>query len=161
MKLRLVAPLLCLAAACEAGPVSDIKADEHVVFFRTAAWLGAESTHWQVPIHGWIYEPEDSTARKAVFETILNESFDLQVTDEAEPIFSERINLLELRLKLRVVFPIDVRNPGVNTWIPDLPNLVIKLLHLVRILFHFCFGLCQRRNSQAIPNLDELSAAAL
>lgn len=30
---------------------SDIKGDEHVVFFNTAGWLNDEKTHWNIPIH--------------------------------------------------------------------------------------------------------------
>ena len=93
-KVTLILALL-LASACEADKsVSDIKPDEHVVFFRTAAWFEPDTELWHVPIHGWIYEPEDSSSRKAIFETILDESFGLQVTPGNDAIFAERINLL-------------------------------------------------------------------
>ena len=75
-------------------PHSDIKPDEHVVFFRTSAWLDEETQEWHVPIHGWIYEPEDSSARKALFGAVLDQKFDLTVDDSNEETFSERLNLL-------------------------------------------------------------------
>jgi hypothetical protein len=39
---------------------SDIKPDEHVVFFNTAGRLDPEKTHWHIPIHARIYKPADS-----------------------------------------------------------------------------------------------------
>ena len=75
-------------------PHSDIKPDEHVVFFRTSAWLDEETEEWHVPIHGWVYEPEDSSARKALFGVVLDQKFDLTVDDSNEENFSERLNLL-------------------------------------------------------------------
>jgi len=74
--------------------VSDIDADEHVIFFRTAGWLNADSQEWHLPVHGWIYEPQDSAVRRSVFEGILNEQFDLAVTEDGEENFAERLNLL-------------------------------------------------------------------
>jgi len=98
--------LICLAflaAGCgQNGTTSEItaaespalKSDEHIVLFRTAAWLDETTREWHVPIHGWVYEPEDSTARKAVFEKILESQFDLSPTEETDANFSRRLNLL-------------------------------------------------------------------
>ena len=49
---------------------SDIRSDECVVFFRTAAWLDKANQEWHVPIHGWVYENDNSAARKALFSTV-------------------------------------------------------------------------------------------
>ena len=76
------------------APVSDIAADEHVVFFRSAGWLDADTDEWHLPIRGWIYEPQDSSVRRSLFETILNESFELEVGEDSEANFAERLNLL-------------------------------------------------------------------
>lgn len=88
----------CAFAASHADgedvPYSDIKSDENVVFFRTTAWLGEDKQEWHVPIHGWIYEPEDSSARKALFSTILNEKYDLAPDAKTEANFTRRINLM-------------------------------------------------------------------
>jgi len=73
---------------------SDIAADEHVVFFRTSGWLDVDAQQWHLPVHGWIYEPQDSTVRRSVFEKILDEKFDLAVGETDEENFSERLNLL-------------------------------------------------------------------
>ena len=95
--------LLCTLCACntKATPspdtnitVSNIADDEHVVFFRTSAWYESDADVWRIPIHGWIYEPEDSVARKSVFKEALETGFDLDVDETADMILSERLNLL-------------------------------------------------------------------
>lgn len=73
---------------------SDIESDETVVFFRTSAWLDEETQTWQIPIHGWVYEPEDSKARLAFFRSILDSQFDLVPDSDTEENFSHRLNLL-------------------------------------------------------------------
>ena len=37
---------------------AKIKHDEKVVFFPTAARRAEDGTSWDIPIHGWIFEPE-------------------------------------------------------------------------------------------------------
>lgn len=87
--------LALLAAGCgERESPAEIKSDEHVVLFRTAAWLNEDTREWHVPIHGWVYEPEDSSARKMIFEELLESQFELSPTDETDANFSRRLNLL-------------------------------------------------------------------
>lgn len=98
--------LLCASAllvACDGAaksssnaqaPFSDIQADEHIVFFRTSGWLDEDTREWHLPVHGWIYETQDSSVRKALFTTILDEKFDLGVDEDNDANFSERLNLL-------------------------------------------------------------------
>ena len=97
--------LLCISimlVGCDFHPASsegeiaysDIKTDENVVFFRTAAWLDETNQEWHVPIHGWIYENDDSNARKAVFSTILKNEYDLAPDARTEANFTRRFNLL-------------------------------------------------------------------
>jgi phosphatidate phosphatase APP1 len=73
---------------------SDIKADEHVVFFNTTAWFDESSETWHLPIHGWIYEPQDSRARKAVFATVLDKKYSLAPDESTQANFDRRLNLL-------------------------------------------------------------------
>ncbi len=73
---------------------SAIKADEQLVFFNTAAWLNRDGTHWQVPIHAWIYEPQDSVLRLGVFARLLETGYDLKVTPDTSDVFHRRGNLL-------------------------------------------------------------------
>jgi len=95
--------VLITLAACRFGETSpsepptatsDLAQDETLVFFRTAGWLDEDAQEWHLPIHGWIYEPADSAARRALFETILEKKFDLVVDEDNEANFSERLNLL-------------------------------------------------------------------
>ena len=53
-------------AAKSAATSSDISADEEVVFFPTAAHFDASNSHWIVPIHGCIYEPEQDSQKRGV-----------------------------------------------------------------------------------------------
>ncbi len=73
---------------------SNIKNDEQLVFFRTTAWLDEAQQQWHIPIHGWIYEPENSIARKALFSTILKTEYDLAPDRETKANFTRRINLM-------------------------------------------------------------------
>ena len=75
-------------------PYSEIASDEVVVFFRTTAWLDDDANEWHVPIHGWIYEPEDSRSRKALFAALLENEFDLTPSKATEANFVRRLNLL-------------------------------------------------------------------
>ena len=102
--LRLLALLaLVIASGCTSesrsetdapASITDLKPDEHVVFFNTSAWLDETGESWNVPIHGWIYEPEDSSVRLKVFETVLEQKFELEVNESNERIFARRLNLL-------------------------------------------------------------------
>lgn len=91
--------LISLLLASFAGPVradvhSDLASDEVIVFFRTSAWLDTARGEWHVPIHGWVYEPEDSTVRKALFAAILDAQYDLPVSEQTQANFDRRINLM-------------------------------------------------------------------
>ena len=103
MRTFLALCVLITVSACRLGdsspgdiPVvtSDIAQDETLVFFRTAGWLDENAQEWHLPVHGWIYEPQDSSVRKALFEKILEEKFELAIDDSNEANFSERLNLL-------------------------------------------------------------------
>lgn len=86
--------LLGLAALIAAAARAEIKDDEHLVFFETAAWLDANGSHWQVPIHAWIYEPADSRFRKAAIAKLLEQTYGLHTDPGNTPQFDRRVNLL-------------------------------------------------------------------
>lgn len=72
---------------------SSIKADEEVIFFPTAAHLDEESLAWIIPIHGWIFEPEqESVWRKAVIEELL-ERLELDPAARDDARFRERARM--------------------------------------------------------------------
>jgi Uncharacterized conserved protein (DUF2183) len=69
---------------------SEIKPDEQVVFFPTAAWYDEEESHWNVPIHGWIFEPEHNTwSREAVFD-LLDDTLQFDEDSMDEKLFRRR-----------------------------------------------------------------------
>jgi hypothetical protein len=74
--------------------VSDIAADETVVFLRTSGSLDKSKQEWHLPVHGWIYEPVESVNRKSAFEKLMFNEFGLAVSKETEGNFSRRFNLL-------------------------------------------------------------------
>ena len=88
-------PNCAFAAAADAPPgVSDIKPDERVVFFDTAAWLDEDGEKWHIPLHAWIYEPVSSTLRKGGFASVLESEYGLVVDEGSQAFFDRRSNLL-------------------------------------------------------------------
>lgn len=73
---------------------SEIKADESIIFFRTAAWLDEGAEKWHLPIHGWVYEPQNSRVRKAAVGKVLKDKYGLTVPQESEELFASRVNWL-------------------------------------------------------------------
>lgn len=71
---------------------SEIESDESVVFFRTTAWLDEARQEWHLPVHGWIYEPEDSVSRMALLSKILQEEYGLVADARTEANLSRRVN---------------------------------------------------------------------
>lgn len=86
--------ILTVNGALVAGPVSELKSDETLVFFTTSAWFNADAAQWHVPIHGWVYEPEDSLHRKEVVSKTFATAFDLETDSMTQKNFDQRVNLL-------------------------------------------------------------------
>lgn len=86
----------CAFSAAQGAPpgYSDVKDDERVVFFNTAAWLDADGSHWNIPVHAWVYEPASSVVRKGVFASLLERNYELVIGAESEAFFTRRTNLL-------------------------------------------------------------------
>ena len=91
----LLAVLVLRANAASREPgYSNVAMDEAIEFFRTAAWFDETKQEWRVPVHGWVYQPEDSSVRKSLFASIMQREFGLAPTAETEDNFSRRINLM-------------------------------------------------------------------
>ena len=73
---------------------SQITSGEVIRFFRTGASFDKLKQEWHIPVHGWVYQPQDSTVRKALFASIMKNEFGLEPTDETEANFTRRINLM-------------------------------------------------------------------
>lgn len=88
-----MAMLLC-CSTIKAGPISEVKKDETLVFFNTSGWLNQQTDQWHIPIHGWIYEPEDSLVRKNLIAAALDSAYGLTTNKNSQAVFDQRINLL-------------------------------------------------------------------
>jgi len=67
-----------------------ITSKERVIFFPTAAsqW---NSTHWKVPIHGWIFEPEEDSKKRIIFRSLLRRLLQVSSTSSEKEILDRRI----------------------------------------------------------------------
>ena len=92
----ILSPLLLLMA-CESPnrePTqsvlgSSIKSDEDVVFFPTNAAL--VEGQWRIPVHGWIFEPEDDSSRRELVIKALGSGIDSLPASGSNALFEERM----------------------------------------------------------------------
>ncbi|MEX0711233.1 MAG: phosphatase domain-containing protein [Pirellulales bacterium] len=66
-----------LVALMVGAEASEIERDERVVFFHTCGWFDAETQTWQVPIHGWIFEPEEASRKRAFVRRLFQRKMSL------------------------------------------------------------------------------------
>lgn len=85
-----VIAVLIVAAVCVNR--GEVKPDERVVLFPTAARLSGDGRFWELPIHGWVFEPELDDALRAATVSVIRRSLGL---DEA----AARSTLLDERLR--------------------------------------------------------------
>ena len=74
--------------------ISNIGADEHVVFFTTHSWYDDHSKTWNIPIHGWVYGLESRPIVRAMFGELLDRKYGLKTSSATESNFSYRTQLL-------------------------------------------------------------------
>lgn len=80
--------------AAAQGPLvaaSDINRDERVVFFPTAGRLSDDGTEWIIPIHGWIFEPEQNDLLRRAALAELKEELGLAPELPTTKVFDDRI----------------------------------------------------------------------
>ena len=87
-------PIIVLAMILPARAVKDVSPDHHVEIFSTAARLSADGGRWVVPVHAWVYTPQQSRVRKAAMAAVLKKKLELQPTPATTPNFDRRTNLL-------------------------------------------------------------------
>lgn len=88
---------------------SNIKRDENVVFFNTSAWLNEETNEWNIPIHGWVYEPQSSWAMRTLVSELLARKYQLKVSKETTANFNNRLNLFTADNERRKRIIIDLK----------------------------------------------------
>lgn len=84
--------------------VVRIKDDENVILFPTLSWrarppsvdvdesrnVNLTTTGWNVPVHGWIHEPEQSSIRRNAFLSMLRRACHLKRGEEASEVLKRR-----------------------------------------------------------------------
>ncbi len=73
-----------------AGARSPIKSDEEVVFFTTFAQRVADA--WEVPIHGWIFEPEEHSHWRLELIDSIAEILDMEASPAERALFEKRMH---------------------------------------------------------------------
>ena len=92
--LCLLATLVVGTANLSAADVSTLTTREALVLLPTAAHLSGDGHQWVVPLHAWVYVPQQSQVRRRAIAELLKLGHGLDVTPESAPIFDERVNLL-------------------------------------------------------------------
>ena len=72
---------------------SDIKADEQVVLFATAAHYDAAQSRWQVPIHGWIFDLEEDSLWRSALATAFVHGLNIHEDVAAQELFRRRARM--------------------------------------------------------------------
>jgi len=72
-------------------PPSRIKSDERVVFFPTAARLSVDGKSWIVPIHGWVFEPEEGDLLRGMAMGQVRRKLGLDPNQPATVAFEDRV----------------------------------------------------------------------
>jgi hypothetical protein len=80
--------LLALPSAPLAA--SDLARDEMVVFFNTTGHLDEDRRQWVLPVHGWVFEPDENSKVKAAALAALRRMLDLEPAAEEMPVFEQR-----------------------------------------------------------------------
>lgn len=74
--------------------ISVVQPGETVALLPTTAYKSADGRQWLVPIHAWVYLPQNSQFRASAISQLLKLQYDLEVTPTSAPYFDERVNLL-------------------------------------------------------------------
>ncbi|HUY32231.1 MAG TPA: App1 family protein [Pirellulales bacterium] len=85
----LAVALLVPMVAC-AARASDLPRDEEMVFFNTSACLDPQGRNWLLPVHGWVFEPDEQSKVKAATLEGLRRLLDIEPTPDELPVFRAR-----------------------------------------------------------------------
>lgn len=94
MSQALAATLGALASAtllAGSAGASQIESDELVVFFPTYGHLADDGSAWWLPIHGWIYEPEESSVKRAIALAGFRRALGISADRAQLALFNERL----------------------------------------------------------------------
>lgn len=71
---------------------AQVRSDEEIICFPTAATLSDDGSEWSIPIHGWIYEPERGAIVRSLLIDELRDELDLELDEAAHAIYEQRIS---------------------------------------------------------------------
>lgn len=94
--------------AAKRAMVTDLDTDERVEFFPTAAYRDPATGRWIVPVHGWIYEPEDDSLSRQAFIGVLRRSFGLEPESPERELFDRRVRRFLVDNERRQRIPVRV-----------------------------------------------------
>lgn len=83
---------LALMLCTTIGLSSEIKPNEHVIFFATAAHLSDDGQHWLTPVHGWVFEPKPGSLTRATLKRALRQALGGDEHTTPAEIFDRRIS---------------------------------------------------------------------
>ena len=72
---------------------STLKSDEEVVFFPVAAFLDPGSGNWNIPVHGWVFEPEEGSVLRSILVEELLDWLELRYDSLDNEIFRSRARM--------------------------------------------------------------------
>ena len=68
----------------------EVKADETVTFFPTCGYLDEQQQTWFIPIHGWLFKPDDDSRTRRFALSMLRRALGVEPTLDEEPVFRKR-----------------------------------------------------------------------
>ncbi len=90
----MVCSLVVGATLLLAGSISpvaaQVRSDEEVICFPTAARLSDDGSEWTIPIHGWIFEPERGAFVRNILLDELRDELDLELDETELATYEER-----------------------------------------------------------------------
>ncbi|MBI2827296.1 MAG: App1 family protein [Planctomycetia bacterium] len=69
----------------------NIEQDERVIFFPTIGHFDRAAGQWHVPIHGWVYRPEEDSRRRAVVLAMVRGLLGVEPAGAEAALFNERM----------------------------------------------------------------------
>jgi phosphatidate phosphatase APP1 len=70
---------------------APLRSDERVILFPSAAHLDQDGQDWIVPVHGWVYEPEDDGMERAALIKLIGKAVAVGDDSRAKAILRHRL----------------------------------------------------------------------
>lgn len=87
---RCLSVIVILSAGVCPARADEVRAEETALFFPTCGHFDEQRQSWVVPLHGWLFRPDEaSRARRFALEG-LRRALDIEPTEEEEPVFTRR-----------------------------------------------------------------------